>query len=145
MLKTMKPKKRQKLCVNCEGEIDLDVIVCPFCAADLREEKPEQVRASYHPKLYGQEPEQPASQSLYPPPYAEKAAPEPEKAAVEGSKNFFSPIALFTVGVQMVLLGLLMLFFSHKGIVTIKWDATYWFLYCLAGAPLLYFGYKNLS
>ena len=35
----MKPKKRQKLCHHCEGEVDLDVIVCPFCAADLREER----------------------------------------------------------------------------------------------------------
>ena len=25
----MKPKKRQKLCHNCEGDIDVDVIVCP--------------------------------------------------------------------------------------------------------------------
>lgn len=64
----MKPKKRQKLCCNCDGEIDLDVIVCPYCAADLREEKPEQriapPMASVRPLTGGQQ----MSESLYPPP-----------------------------------------------------------------------------
>ena len=45
----MKPKKRQKMCYNCEGGVDLDVIVCPFCAADLRAEKPEQQASAYNP------------------------------------------------------------------------------------------------
>lgn len=154
----MKPKKRQKLCHNCEGEIDLDVIVCPFCAADLREERPEQGRPSFNPtvKTFGQERE--TSQSLYPPPYASKTS---ETAAVaetqtqvstnpaanveEKPKNPFRATILFTLGVQLFLLGLLMLLFSHKGVVILKWDAAYWFLYCLSGIPLLYFGYKALS
>ena len=145
-----KSKKRQKLCHNCEGEIDLDVIVCPFCAADLREEKPEQGRLSYSiaQKLAH---EQQTSQSLYPPAFPVKhPEPEPEipppspqpqisLPEEESSKNIFGPTILFTLGVQLVLLGLLMLLFSHKGMVVLKWDATWWFLYCLAGFPFLYF------
>ncbi len=162
----MKPKKRQKLCHNCEGEIDLDVIVCPFCAADLREEKPEQERSSFNPaaNTFGQGRE--TSQSLYPspplypPPHSpktSKAVPAsqplddpasvdpPSSVAEEEKKNPFAATILFTLGVQLFLLGLLMLLFSHKGAVVLRWDAAYWFLYCLAGIPLLYFGYKALT
>jgi len=152
----MKPKKRQKLCHNCEGEIDLDVIVCPFCAADLREEKPEQGRPSFNPTVKTFGPEQQTSQSLYPPPYSSKTSEavavsetrvpaDPSAASEEKPKNPFAATILFTLGVQIFLLGLLMLLFSHKGVVVLKWDAAYWFLYCLAGIPLLYYGYKALS
>jgi hypothetical protein len=151
---TKRSKKRQKLCHNCEGEIDLDVIVCPFCAADLREEKPEQGRFANHfaQKLVQNEQ---TSQSLYPPsfpikqpePTPEAAAPLPQADALEekSSPNILGPTILFTLGVQLVLIGLLMLLFSHKGVVVLRWNASWWPLYCIAGAPFLYFGYRTLS
>jgi hypothetical protein len=160
----MKPKKRQKLCYNCEGEIDLDVIVCPFCAADLREEKPEQMRAAYHPfggTGKGQNNE--TSQSLYPPafppaaPKTESLAeelvvaeevdsePEEEKFSSEKLSRVIRPTILFTLGIQLFLLGMFILLFSHKGVVILKWDGTFWFFYVLASFPLLYFGYRSLS
>lgn len=149
-----KLKKRQKLCHNCEGEIDLDVIVCPFCAADLREEKPEQGRnaTNFVQKMVQNEQ---TSQSLYPStfpvkqpePTPEASAPFPQAAPTEEEavKNIFGPTILFTLGVQLVLIGLLMLLFSHKGVVVLKWNASWWFLYCVAGFPFLYFGYRALS
>ena len=150
----MKPKKRQKLCHNCEGEIDVDVIVCPFCAADLREEKPEQKNPPYNPfvrNLNNQE----TMKSLYPPPYkgpAENSPPEAEEApslaaeAVDDKKkNIFTPTILFTLGVQLFLFGLLMLLFSHKVTVLLKRDARFWFLYVFASVPFLVIGYKALS
>lgn len=152
-----KPKKRQKLCHNCEGEIDLDVIVCPFCAADLREEKPEQGRFGFN-AVQKLTQDRETSQSLYPPQFPLKspesvpseAPPTPVHAQIalpeeEPSKNIFGPTILFTLGVQLFLLGLLMLLFSHKGMVVLRWDASWWFLYCLGGAPFLYFGYRALS
>jgi hypothetical protein len=150
----MKPKKRQKLCHNCEGEIDLDVIVCPFCAADLREEKPEQSRPTYSPSFMHAS--QQTHQSLYPPSkssYPEEVAlePEPESSSLPQespgfvSKNIFGPTIFFTLGVQLFLFGFLMLLFSHKGIVVLTWDAHSWFWYVLASLPFLYFGYKSIA
>jgi hypothetical protein len=151
----MKPKKRQKLCHNCEGEIDVDVIVCPFCAADLREEKPEQKRPSYNPFVRNLNDQQ-TMQSLYPPPY-KGAEAEPQESqgaevpaaaaepAEDKKNNVFTPTILFTLGVQLFILGLLMLLFSHKGTVILKWDARFWFLYVFASIPFLVFGYKALS
>lgn len=152
----MKPKKRQKLCQNCEGEIDLDVIVCPFCAADLREEKPERQRSFYasaspsknlNEALHGFE-------SLYPNPHAQKPLEEepPEESASlvmeekeEGSKRSWLPIFLLTLGVQFFLIGFLTLIFSYEGSVVLKWSARYWFIYLFASLPLIVFGYKYLE
>lgn len=156
----MKPKKRQKLCHNCEGEMDLDVIVCPFCAADLREEKPELKRPSYNPSFL--QANQQTNQSLYPSSYSSKpkegeqeAVEEPEmpetvatsptERSESETKNIFGPTIFFTLGVQLFLFGFLMLLFSHKGVVILKWDAHYWFGYVLVSLPFLYFGYKSVS
>ena len=152
----MKPKKRQKLCCNCVGEIDLDVIVCPYCAADLREEKPEQrsapASATVRPLAGGQQ----MSQSLYPsphsahemeqhPPIVAEVPPETIAAPAENIGTFVGPTVLVTLGVQLFLLGALLVLFSSHGSVTLKWDARLWFLYIFASVPFLIFGYRSLS
>jgi hypothetical protein len=153
----MKPKKRQKLCHNCEGEIDLDVIVCPFCAADLREEKPEQLRSLFNPSVKKLNEEFSLKVPLYP--TAQPAVQETARAAtVEAEElpadeveeeakphSFFRATIFFTLGVQLFLLGLLMLLFSHKGVLVLRWNSSFWFLYCLSGAPFIYFGYRALA
>lgn len=158
----MKPKKRQKLCYNCEGEIDLDVIVCPFCAADLREEKPEQMRSGYSSPMGAGRVQQnhQTSESLYPSPFPprmetlseemvlEEEKPShltEEKGSSEKLSRVICPTILFTLGIQLFVLGMFILLFSHKGVVILKWDGTLWFLYVLAACPMLYFGYRALS
>lgn len=153
----MKQKKRQKLCCNCDGEIDLDVIVCPYCAADLREEKPEQQRTAHiagnvRPLIGGQQ----MSESLYPPPYAaqetnESAPPsEPPQAQAasiveEKPNRTVGSVLLLAAGVQLLILGLLLVLLSHNGVLTLKWDARLWFLYIFASIPFLIFGYRSLA
>lgn len=137
------------MCYNCEGEVDLDVIVCPFCAADLREEKPEQQRSSYNPQSSLKNLN--TQQSLYPPSHAPKVAPPdvedaPQVLAVETEeKSIIGPTLLLALGVQLFLLGALMALFSHGGSLILKWDARFWFIYLFASVPLLIFGYRSLS
>lgn len=140
------------MCYNCEGEVDLDVIVCPFCAADLREEKPEQQRgpgAQSVKQIYNE-------QSLYPPPYSKpveqvmpmESDPVLQHTVEEEStpvKSTVSAVALITLGVQFFLFSLFLLFFHHNGALILKWDASLWFLYFFASIPLLIFGYRALS
>lgn len=146
----MKPKKRQKLCHNCEGEIDLDVIVCPFCAADLREEKPEKAYGAFvatSDVLSQKE----TMQSLYPhmnledeevEESSELSSPQEESGK---AANVILPTILFTLGVQLCVLGILMALFSHKGMIVLKWDARFWFFYLLGSVPFLVLGYRSLS
>jgi hypothetical protein len=148
----MKTKKRQKMCYNCEGEIDLDVIVCPFCAADLRSEKPEQQTPSYNPAATIKNMN--TQQSLYPAPNASKTRPEenleeedqeliPE--TTEEAKNIFVPTILMTLGAQLLIFGILMLIFSSNGAMILKWDARLWYFYVLSSIPLLIFGFKSVN
>ncbi len=147
----MKPKKRQKLCHNCEGEIDIDVIVCPFCAADLREEKPELRYASYVSTSQHQVRKAPVD-SLYPQ-TGDKITYESRSEDVEGQEDMgeekkgtiFLPILLLTLGAQVLCFGLFMLLFSHKGALVLKWDARFWFFYVVGSLPFLIFGYRALS
>lgn len=141
----MKPKKRQKLCYNCEGEVDLDVIVCPFCAADLRAEKPEQQQAPlYRPVTPVRDP-----QPLYPQPSQVEAAPMPEEPVQQSSaseeRSLLGPIVLLALGMHLLLLGLFLALFSHNGVVFLKWNARFWIAYVLVSAPMLFFGYRALS
>lgn len=129
----MKPKKRQKLCYHCDGEVDVDVIVCPFCAADLREDAS---KKNFSLK-------EPVSQE----PFLGESVLERETEAASTPKEgrLFLPTLCFTLGVQLCLLGLLMLLFSHKGKVLLQWDARFWFFYLGVSLPFLIFGYKKLS
>lgn len=148
----MKTKKRQKMCYNCEGAIDLDVIVCPYCAADLREEKPEQQTPGYNPKNILKNLN--TQQSLYPtqkPP--ERVEPNEDiqeeeietSAPEEDRKEIWGPTVLMTLGAQLLLFGLLMLVFSDQGVMVLKWDARLWYAYVLASIPLLIFGVKAVN
>lgn len=159
----MKPKKRQKMCYNCEGEVDLDVIVCPFCAADLRDDGPDQTMGKSYAsadllqrgEIHGE-----TSHSLYPSSSFTKEEMQeeifseektfvseqaPQKRFSSQASRFICPTILFTLGVQLFVLGMFILLFSHKGIVVLKWDGTLWFLYVLAACPLLFGGYHFLS
>jgi hypothetical protein len=127
----VKPKKRQKLCLNCEGEVDLDVIVCPFCAADLREDKLEQKST---PQRF--------SDSLYPSTQIEKEVVQEE---VQTGEPTIGGMVLLCIGAQLFLFALLLPLCSHDGIVTLKWTSRYWFLYLMASLPFLLFGYRSLK
>lgn len=140
------------MCYNCEGEIDLDVIVCPFCAADLREEKPEQQIPSYNQA--GTLKNLNTQQSLYPTQHPPKVRMEevreeeplmPPVVEEEESKNIVGPTILMTLGAQLLLFGLLMLIFSTKGAMVLKWDARLWYFYVLGSIPFLIFGYKSIN
>jgi hypothetical protein len=141
----MKPKKRQKLCHNCEADVDLDVIVCPFCAADLREDKggARPVHSSYVKATELETPLYPAYSKIS----SQDRAAEPveDPARLEARSKDWVAILLCTLGAQLFVLGLFMLLFSHKGALVLRWDSDYWFLYCLFAGPVLYLGYRSLS
>lgn len=143
----MKTKKRQKLCHNCEGDVDLDVIVCPFCAADLREERKEQPFSN--PYLSASFP---STSSLYPPKGEKEEPLEVEKELEqepllnekeEEESSLVWPLLFGSFGCQLFLFGLFLLFFSQDGELVLRWDAAKWYLYFLFSAPLLFFAYQK--
>lgn len=125
----MKPKKRQKLCQNCEGEVDLDVIFCPFCGADLLEEK--ELSLNDKKENYYSPPYSPVKQEI-------EEEPPVEKETKEAS--FFWPFVAFNLGVWLFLLGVFLLLFSKEGVLWLKLDATRWLYFLLLSFPLLAWG-----
>lgn len=81
------------------------------------------------------------------PPVMEQQQPQPQSVAApqQGSNQMIGAILLFTLGVQLLMLGFLLVLFSHNGSVVLKWDARLWFLYAFASIPFLIFGYRALS
>lgn len=145
-------KKRQKLCLSCDASVDIDVIVCPYCGADLTQAKENMNEEPRESLLYSEQ----NISSLYPPPYQEKKlyeeSFEPEQTSdVEKptSQNLKSlailPIFFVSLGMMLFTLGLFILVFSTNGQAILKWNAKYWFLYILFSVPLMVFGYKSLD
>lgn len=158
----MKSNERQKMCTTCDGRIALEALACPYCGAEQ----------SGSGQVYLQHKSiQESLTSLYPPPYAAKNATQshyqelmPEKkfqhtsassspqihldnqqeAPIE-EKSSFWPLFALTVGSNLLVLGLLQLFFSDNGFLTLQWESRYWFVYCLGALPLFYIGYKKLQ
>lgn len=181
----MSQNKRMKMCTCCDGYVDLDVIVCPYCGSDLsnvsgvKPQKKEEVfpGAQYKKKMSVEE----TLSSLYPPPYNPKNIPEPDimknssddpiintsrkfnfmeeekvnvaekvqekKVDQNSTSSFFRilPILLFSIGVNVLLLGLYLLIFSTNGEIFIRWNADLWYVYMIVSIPLVAFGYKMLS
>ncbi|MBU6383202.1 MAG: hypothetical protein KGR16_02660 [Verrucomicrobia bacterium] len=137
------------MCYNCEGEVDLDVIVCPYCAADLREEKPEQQAPHFNRAAAMKNMD--TQQSLYPsqsprmPRHEEESVEQTVVQAEEEPRGSYGPVLLLTLGAQLLILGLFMLLFSSKGLLVLKWDARFWYFYVLASVPLFVFGMKSLN
>lgn len=167
----MKPTERQKMCVSCDGRVEFEAIVCPYCSADLAkapEVDPQRDTGAKHQAI------QDSLTSLYTPPYQQKGAktssegktkkesktteraapiahhggvpataaardPVQEKAA----KTVLISIVALSVGSLLFILGILQIFFSEDGVLRLEWDASLWFIYCLASLPLLYYGYRK--
>jgi hypothetical protein len=54
------------------------------------------------------------------------------------------PMLLLIPGTFFLLFGLVLVLFSKEGLLTLHWNARYWFVYLLLSAPLIYFGWKAL-
>jgi len=55
------------------------------------------------------------------------------------------PLILLSIGGHLMTLGLLLFFFSSGGKLTLEWNSRYWFIYCFASLPVLYFGWRMLN
>lgn len=189
----MSQKKRMNLCSSCDGFVDLDVIVCPYCGSDMSKS----VEANIEDEMSSVQHKQKMSveetlSSLYPPPYKpkniiptdpvnnrtfnqdfiEKDLSEnaylPKEEAQESfidtkreeqtthnekeEETVFSsslakalPVLLFSLGVNILLLGLYLLIFSTNGEIFIRWNAAVWYVYLLVGVPFVFVGYRMLS
>jgi len=155
----MERRKRRKMCPLCDGELDLEVKFCPYCGNDFSENA--EIEEEYEPQSTMTANETIAS--LYPPPYQpqkkssavfleeerneeEEDFEEEEEEEVEKSeKKHFFPTMLFFLGMNLLVLSLMLFFFSKNGELILKWNSSYALAYLCVALPLIIIGYKGLS
>jgi len=167
----MKQVDKQKLCHHCDGRIPLEASICPFCASDqtpgvakgegplFKTQSLQDSLASLYTPPYSiknlstptamEEKREPAP-SLSP--YKEVKSPQmastlslPEAPEQKAEQNSSLWTLIFTMGgTTLLILGILQLFLSEGGTVRLEWDSSWWFVYCLLSAPLLFFGIKKI-
>jgi hypothetical protein len=155
----MKPGERQKMCVNCNGKVSFEATECPYCATELAPSlqapsplfKNQNIQDSlaalynppYHIKTGEKENPAPKKQVTFTEPAPVVSMSEPEKVQ-DSHRDFWALFALI-VGGNLLTLGLMQFFFSDKGMLTLEWESSYWYLYCLISLPLFYLGFKKAS
>jgi hypothetical protein len=158
----MKTNTKRKLCWNCEGNVSKEKEICPYCGVSL-EIGP---IAGTEPNGSGFKPlfrnASPTSQNEVPQaPYSpgqengsseivEAQEEEESLLATDASFSLLQSTLLTLLalqfGVILMIFGILLFLFSEKdGIFSLQWHASYWYLYLLAGLPLLYFGLRTLN
>lgn len=160
----MKTQDRQKICSHCDGRIAIEASTCLYCGMPLLSEKAPEI------KNRDTLSEQQSVDSLYPPPYSSKATSQlhgdkeftgtfktpikPKPLTQESSLNVntsnetqepsgFIPILLTLLGSNLFILGLMQALFSDHGVLRLEWKSGYWFVFCLASLPMLYFGMRK--
>ncbi len=167
----MKPTDRQKMCANCDGRVPFEAIVCPYCSADLAKAQEVEVQRDVGAKhqaiqdsltsLYtppyqqkaAKEKKQEPQKTAYTP--RESRTPSlsqsvgtqdtalQDPAQAKTVKTILISILTLSIGSLLLILGVLQVFFAEEGMLRLEWDATHWFIYCLAALPLLYYGYRS--
>ncbi|WP_148258922.1 zinc ribbon domain-containing protein [Simkania negevensis] len=93
--------------------------------------------------------EDPLFQTYDPPKAKEPIQPPPQPKAITEEKGSerggVLPLLLLSIGINLSLLGLLILLFSKEGVVNLQWSSHYWFIYLLIGLPTTYFGVRSLK
>ena len=168
----MTEKMRRKMCYHCDAELSLDATYCPFCGTDLQSSTQKDEGKSMDETMFSSKSLDESLAALYTPPYSKRdhegfGIPD---AAVPSEQMNFSyedealdsedyeeeplvkrklgggwPLILLSIGGQLLTLGLLLFFFSSGGKLTLEWNSRYWFLYCFASFPILYFGWRMLN
>jgi hypothetical protein len=149
----MNQKKKMKLCAHCDGQVEFDMMLCPYCGNNLSEVK-DPASKSFSAGVKKNLSTEETLSSLYPPPYQPKnvspqvKAIEPEEECVEKTESkpsILIPTLIFSLGINILLFGLYLIFFSSKGEIFLHFNSDLWFVYLLMGAPLSYIGYKMLT
>ena len=156
--------ERTKMCPSCHGNAPLHVDICPYCANSFFEKNEtisnENISQDNSSTLSYEE----TLTSLYPPPYKPKVIPtstttnndavydeetgiqhetqqvneSDEEVLEEREKNSLIPIVLFWLGVNILVFSIILIVFSADGVLYLKWNTKYWFLYSLISIPLIY-------
>lgn len=148
----MRASAQKKMCWNCEGNVQLQDEVCPYCQTIL--DNFDQLTLNTN-LAHGT--------ALYPPAYDQSkiipattfALPSTEQADQDKQllpRPHESSLLTMTIAMALLMTGLLfsifalvLLVFAHNGKLILAWNSTYWYIYALLAMPLLFFGWRAIQ
>ncbi len=147
----MKTQNRQKICYNCNAQVDLDVIVCPYCGTDLLEEFDSDYKSEEDADNKALSYKQTIA-SLYPPPYQMQdeenveSNEDYEEIEEDQEKNSDSvAAAILTMSLSLIGFSLILFFFSNEGEITLSINHKHLIILLLISMPALLWSWKNLE
>lgn len=133
-------KTKKKLCWNCEGDVVLNAANCSFCGVSLEVAAMEEEKKDPFAPPYRLEPN-PDQIPTAPYPLSPEAK---EEQASKDPRSLVLGLTLLLLGSTCALFSLILwLFSSPEGILTLRWNGNYWFVYLLVSLPMLYLGWKT--
>ena len=148
----MQENDRTKMCPHCEGSVPIESSECPYCGhsmieADVDDSLSHRYRPPYEPnrevKMRESAPETNVADpfAAHKEEFARNSQPQQEPLVKkEEGKQQTLAILLLTLGAQALTIGLLILFFSTDGQLTLQWSSRFWYIYCLVSLPFLFLG-----
>lgn len=143
----MSANPKRKMCWNCEGNIELDQEVCPYCRTPSGISSDESASS--------QDPFSPFSQQkiISANPFASQHdqynEDEDEEADDDALEDSSIPtlytMSLLMSGSLFLLFGFVLFLFSSNGQLVLRWNSAYWYLYVLLALPMLYLSVRSLS
>jgi len=142
----MAPKKnRRKACWNCDSEVELDIMICPYCASDLSSSAGKRSEMARTPVL------ERVPEPIYRPMRAEvsrSAGAEVSEDSVEASGSDSTRSLLFTLlyfllGSVAFLFSLALILLSEGEMLVLRWPAALWPAFFILAIPLLILGYRS--
>lgn len=152
----MNNSQKKRLCWNCEGSVSIAEETCPFCGVSVVPAFLEGTNNSYAPPYaIGSTHETAVPRSPYDPiPDDEDASADPvslikgkdaAEPAADEFKSTILAVTLLLTGSVFFMFGLVLALFSHDGVLTLRWDGAYWYIYTALAIPLFFFGWRSLS
>lgn len=156
----MTKKNEKRLCWNCEGAISPHLTQCPYCGVELSEYP---IGAGDLSRHHMGSPFQSSPQNSIPvPPYANlsgnfavseeewnqtmekegESIKKEETPHVTMTKKEMGALLLLFPGIIFLLFGLLLIFFSQDGVLSLEWNEHFAYYYFIGAAPLLFLGWR---
>lgn len=140
-------KNEKRICWSCDGDVSLHLADCPYCGANL------QSTNGGPPKLARKELGDPFQKA--PEGVATCITEEDWEDALDTTEEEKSPqvktqreliaLLLLLPGIVFCLFGLLLLFFSKEGTLTLHWNKHIAYFYFLGAIPMIFLGWRLTS
>ena len=148
----MSKQVKQKLCWNCEGSVATTIENCPYCGVYLSPDQNEEFNFDLLKPPYPLQEEE--EDAVIKPPYTPEEEKFEDTASKEDKKAFkinllpfdsLLPLLSLTTGTVFALFAIALYLFSENGMLTLQWNADYWYLYALIAVPAFCIGCYSLQ